>query len=131
MVNVALIRAGRRLFSLARAPPSCVPILARAVGADEMGMRVGGRGNRPGFAKHFRSALRKIVADLRAEIPARQFVKFYPSSARSWNLAQAAASPACAAAAATPAATAATHGAATAAAATAATTATSANNDGG
>src|SRR5204863_455377 len=68
--------------------------------------------------------------------PARQFVKFYRSSARSWNLAYAASSPACAAAAdpAASAATAATHSAPTAtaaAAAAAATTATSANNNSG
>jgi hypothetical protein len=66
-------------------------------------------------------------------MPARQFVKFYRSSARSRNLAYAAASPACAAAAdrATRAATAATHGAATAAPASTATTATPANNNDG
>jgi hypothetical protein len=70
------------------------------------------------------------IADLRAEMPARQFVKFYRSSARSWNLAYAAPSPACAAAA-DPAATAATHSAPTAAPASTATTATPANNNGG
>jgi hypothetical protein len=61
---------------------------------------------------------------LRAEMPARQFVKFCRSSARSCNLANAARSPACAAAAATPdmAATAAPDTATTAA--TAATAAT-------
>ena len=64
-----------------------------------------------------------------AGVPARQFVKFYRSSARSWNLAPAAPSPACAAAATTPAAAAtATHSAATAATAT---TAPSANNNDG
>ena len=63
-------------------------------------------------------------------MPARQFVKFYRSSARSWNLAYAAASPACAAAA-DPAATAATHSAATATAAATATTAASADNNDG
>jgi hypothetical protein len=66
-------------------------------------------------------------------MPARQFVKFYRSSARSRNLAYAAASPACAAAAdrATRAATAATHSAATATAAATATTATPADNNDG
>jgi hypothetical protein len=68
------------------------------------------------------------IADLRSEMPARQFVKFYRSSARSWNLAYAAPSPACAAAA-DPAATAATHSAPTAAPASTATTATPANNN--
>ena len=60
-------------------------------------------------------------------MPARQFVKFCRSSARSCNLANAARSPACAAAAATP-----DTAAATATAATAATTAPAAtnNNDG-
>jgi hypothetical protein len=87
--------------------------------------------NLSGFAKHFRSALRKIIPDLRGEMPARQFVKFCRSSARSWNLAPTAPSPALAAAAATRAAPAATHGAATAATATTATTATPANNNGG
>ena len=81
-----------------------------------------------GFAKHCRSAAQKI-AGLRAEMPARQFVKFYRSSARSWNLAYAAPSPACAAAAATRAATAATHSAAAATAAATATTATPADNN--
>jgi hypothetical protein len=73
------------------------------------------------------------IADLRAEIPARQFVKFYRSSARSRNLAYAAASPACAAAAdpAATATTAATHSAATASPAATATTATPANNNDG
>src|SRR5438270_3511867 len=73
------------------------------------------------------------IADLRAEMPARQFVKFYRSSARWWNLAYAAPSPACAAAAdpATTAAAAATHSAPTAAPASAATTATPANNNDG
>ena len=86
-----------------------------------------------GFAKHCRSATRKKIAGLRAEMPARQFVKFYRSSARSRNLAYAAASPACAAAAdpAASAATAATHSAATATAAATATTATPANNNDG
>jgi hypothetical protein len=72
------------------------------------------------------------IADLRAEMPARQFVKFYRSSARSWNLAYAAPAPACAAAA-DPAASAATYSAATYSAPTAApaTTATPANNNGG
>ena len=60
-----------------------------------------------------------------------EFVKFYRSSARSWNLTPAASSPACAAAAATGAAPAATHSAAAAAAAATATTATPANNNGG
>ena len=87
-----------------------------------------------GFAKHCRSATRKKIAGLRAQMPARQFVKFYRSSARSRNLAYAATSPACAAAAdrAPRAATASTHRAATHRAATAATatTATSANNIG-
>jgi hypothetical protein len=66
-------------------------------------------------------------------MPARQFVKFYRSSARSRNLAYAAPSPACAAAAdpAASAATAATHSAPTAAPASTATTATPANNNGG
>ena len=66
-------------------------------------------------------------------MPARQFVNFYRSSARSRNLAYAAASPACAAAAdpAATAATAATHSTATATAAAAATTATPANNNDG
>ena len=71
------------------------------------------------------------IANLRAEMPARQFVKFYRSSARWWNLAYAAPSPACAAAAATRAASATTHSAATATAAAAATTATPANNNDG
>ena len=73
------------------------------------------------------------IADLRAEMPARQFVKFYRSSARSRNLAYAAPSPACAAAAdrAASAGTAATHSAPTAAPASTATTATPANNNGG
>jgi hypothetical protein len=73
----------------------------------------------------------KKIAGRRAEMPARQFVKFYRSSARSWNLAYAAPSPACAAAAdrAPRAATASTHSAATHRAATA-TTATPANNIG-
>ena len=72
------------------------------------------------------------IADLRAEMPARQFVKSYRSSARSWNLAYAAPSPACATAAdrAPRAATASTHRAATATAAATATTATPANNIG-
>lgn len=67
---------------------------------------------------------------LRAEMPARQFVKFCRSSARSCNLANAARSPACAAAAATPdmAATAAPDTATTAT--TAATAATAATNIG-
>ena len=66
-------------------------------------------------------------------MPARQFVKFYRSSARSRNLAYAAASPARAAAAdpAATAATAATHSAATATAAATATTATPADNNDG
>ena len=66
-------------------------------------------------------------------MPARRFVKFYRSSARSRNLAYAAASPACAEAAdrATRAATAATHSAATATAAATATTAASADNNDG
>jgi hypothetical protein len=64
-------------------------------------------------------------------MPARRFVKFYHSSARSRNLAYAAASPACAAAAAPRATTAATHGAATATPAAAATTATPADNNNG
>lgn len=62
--------------------------------------------------------LRDVAAGpCRAEMPARQFVKFCRSSARSCNLANAARSPACAAAAATPdmAATAAPDAAATAA----------------
>ena len=83
-----------------------------------------------GFAKGCRSATRKKIADRRAEMPARQFVKFYRSSARSRNLAYAAASPACTAAA-DPAATAATHSAATATAAATATTATPADNNDG
>jgi len=66
-------------------------------------------------------------------MPARQFVTFYRSSARSWNLAYAATAPACAAAAAPRAAgtpSAAAHSAATASpAATATTTATSADNN--
>ena len=70
------------------------------------------------------------IADPRAEMPARRFVRFYRSSARSWNLAYAAASPACAAAA-DPAATAAAHSARTATAAATATTATPANNNDG
>jgi Uncharacterized alpha/beta hydrolase domain (DUF2235) len=70
------------------------------------------------------------IAGLLAEMPARQFVKFYRLSARSWNLAYAAPSPACAAAA-DPAATAATHSAPTAAPASTATTATPANNNDG
>jgi hypothetical protein len=84
------------------------------------------------IAKHCRSATRKIIADRRAETPARQLVK-YRSSARSRNLAYAAAAPACAAAAAPPAATAATptHPTATATAAAAATTATPADNNDG
>ena len=65
-----------------------------------------------------------------AETPARRFVKFYRSSARSRNLAYAAASPTCAAAA-DPAATAATHSTATATAAATTTTATPANNNDG
>ena len=82
------------------------------------------------------------IASLRAEMPARQFVEFYRSSARSRNLADAAPAPACAAAAAPRAAThraathraaaaspAATHGAATATAAAAATTAAPADNN--
>ena len=94
--------------------------------------RVGG-GTFSGFAKHCRSATRKKIADLRAEMPARQFVKFYRSSARSWNLAYAAPSPACAAAAdrAASAATATTHSAPTATPASTATTATPADNNGG
>jgi hypothetical protein len=94
----------------------------------------GAAGRFPDFAKHCRSATWKIIADLRAGMPARQFVKSYRSSARSWNLAYAAPSPACAAAAdrAPRAATASTHSAATHRAATAATatTATPANNIG-
>jgi hypothetical protein len=71
------------------------------------------------------------MADLRSEMPARQFVKFYRSSAGSWNLAYAAPSPARAAAAATPAATAATpSSAATATTATSATSAAANNNSG-
>ena len=81
-----------------------------------------------GFAEHCRSATRKKIADRRAEMPARQFVKFYRSSARSWNLAYAAASPA-RAAAADPAASAATHCTATATPAATTTTATPANNN--
>jgi hypothetical protein len=88
--------------------------------------------NLSGFAKHFRSAPQRIIADLRAEMPARQFVKFCRSSARSWNSAPTAPSPARAAAAATRAAPAATYNsAATAGAAATATAATSANNNGG
>jgi hypothetical protein len=49
------------------------------------------------------SPIPKSSPTLRAETPARQFVKFCRSSARSCNLANAARSPACAAAAATPA----------------------------
>jgi hypothetical protein len=73
------------------------------------------------------------IADPRAEMPARRFVRFYRSSARSWNLAYAAPSPARAAAAdpAPRAAPAATHSAATATAAATATTATSADNNDG
>ena len=71
------------------------------------------------------------IAGLRAEMPARQFIRFYRSSARSRNLAYAAPSPACAAAAASRAASTASHSAATAAAATAAATATSTNNNSG
>ena len=81
-------------------------------------------------------------------MPARRFVTFYRSSARSWNLAYAAPSPACAAAAdrapraatasthsaathrAAAASRAASHGTATATAAAPATTATSADNIG-
>jgi uncharacterized protein involved in copper resistance len=61
-------------------------------------------------------------------MPARQFVTFHHSSARSRNLAPAAPAPACAAAAAT---TAATPSAATATAAATTTTATSADNNDG
>ena len=71
------------------------------------------------------------IAGLRAEMPARQFIRFYRSSARSRNLAYAAPSPACAAAAASRAASAASHSAATAPTATAAATATSTNNNSG
>jgi hypothetical protein len=73
------------------------------------------------------------IADPRAEMPARRFVRFYRSSARSWNLAYAAPSPARAAAAdpAPRAAPAATHSAATATAAATATTAASADNNDG
>ena len=72
------------------------------------------------------------IAGLRAEMPARQFIRFYRSSARSRNLAYAAPSPACAAAAATRAAAATTHhSAATASTAAAATTATPANDNNG
>jgi hypothetical protein len=81
-----------------------------------------------GFDKHYRSAPQKIAC-LRAEMPAREFVTLYRSSARSRNLAYAATAPACAAAAAPRAATAATHGAATATAAATTTTATSADNN--
>lgn len=66
---------------------------------------------------------------VRAEMPARQFVKFHRSSARSRNLAYTTPAPACAAAAAPRAATAATHSAATAPAAATATSATSADNN--
>ena len=73
------------------------------------------------------------IADPRAEMPARRFVRFYRSSARSWNLAYAAPSPARAAAAdpAPRAAPATTHSAATATAAATATTAASADNNDG
>ena len=93
------------------------------------------------FREHFQCAgalslpgrrRRRSHGRVRAEMPARQFVKFYRSSARSRNLAYAAPSPACAAAAdATRAAPAATHSAATATAAATATTAASADNNDG
>jgi hypothetical protein len=85
------------------------------------------------------SPIPKSSPTLRAEMPARQFVKFCRSSARSCNLADAARSPACAAAAppATPATpdnpdtatTAPPDTAATAAPDTAATAATAATNN--